>query len=240
MFVSSRLCIKTLGEAGLAEARSMLFVSQNTSIPVPKVHAAFSHKDFTYILMERIPGDRLSEGWVQRSEDSKARILAQLRCFVEQLRSIPPPDGVGVANVDGGPVYDQRLPKRSFWGPFPTIHHFHRALRFQIDSEDFSNDKRVAYPGLAELCAFHNQTWPKSVFTHGDLSSLNVLARGDKVVGIIDWETAAWMPPYWEYTSAWHVNPSNMMWREEVDNFMTPMPYELEMETIRRTYFGDV
>ena len=54
LFVSSRLCIKTWAEAGLAEARAMQFVSQNTWIPVPKVHAAFSHKGYTYILMERI------------------------------------------------------------------------------------------------------------------------------------------------------------------------------------------
>jgi len=34
------------------------------------------------------------------------------------------------------------------------------------------------------------------VFTHGDLSSLNVLVRGDQIVGIIDWETAGWYPSY--------------------------------------------
>lgn len=36
------------------------------------------------------------------------------------------------------------------------------------------------------------------VFTHGDLSSLNILARVDDIVGIIDWETAGWYPSYWE------------------------------------------
>lgn len=50
--------------------------------------------------------------------------------------------------------------------------------------------------------------WPL-VFTHGDLSRLNILARGDDIVGIIDWETAGWYPSYWEYTTACQVNPQN-------------------------------
>lgn len=58
-------------------------------------------------------------------------------------------------------------------------------------------------------------------------------------MGIIDWEIAGWMPPYWEYTSAWHVNPQNMFWQDEVDKFITPHPRELEMEIIRRKYYGD-
>ena len=37
------------------------------------------------------------------------------------------------------------------------------------------------------------------VFTHGDLSSFNIVARVDGIVGIIDWETAGWYPSYWEY-----------------------------------------
>lgn len=44
---------------------------------------------------------------------------------------------------------------------------------------------------LQGLIIQHRRDWPL-VFTHGDLSSLNILACGDKVVGIVDWETA-WM-----------------------------------------------
>ncbi|KND93106.1 hypothetical protein TOPH_02253 [Tolypocladium ophioglossoides CBS 100239] len=49
--------------------------------------------------------------------------------------------------------------------------------------------------------------------------------RGDDVVGIIDWETAAWFPCYWEYVCAWNVNPQNRFWQQEVDKFLTPRPY---------------
>ncbi|KAL1971280.1 hypothetical protein VTN77DRAFT_232 [Rasamsonia byssochlamydoides] len=185
--------------------------------------------------MERIKGQMAASRWAFRSEESKAKILSQLKKMIEELRSISPLEGGGVANVDGGPIYDCRLPRAALWGPFKTIHDFHRHLRDNIEAHD-CND---APPGIHELIAFHKQPWPSPVFTHADLSSFNILVRGDEVVGIIDWETAGWFPPFWEYTTAWNVNPQNEFWRQEVDKFMTPMPYELEMESIRQRYFGD-
>ncbi|KAL8400656.1 hypothetical protein RB594_000888 [Gaeumannomyces avenae] len=240
VFISPKLCIKKTAFTRLAEAHAMRFVSQNTTIPVPKVHSAFEHKGHTYILMERVDGQPLSIGWVQRSETSKARILNQLKALIAQLGSIRPPPGVGVSNVTGGPIYDLRLPIKNFWGPFPTMHGFHKELRSGVEIEHITEERLSGLPGLSDLIAFQNRPWPTPVFTHGDLSSQNIMARGDEIVAIIDWETAGWMPPYWEYTTAWHVNPQNMFWQEEVDKFLTPLPCELEMEIVRRKYYGDI
>ncbi|XMA13802.1 hypothetical protein WAI453_006593, partial [Rhynchosporium graminicola] len=43
-----------------------------------------------------------------------------------------------------------------------------------------------------------------------------------------------------EYCSAWHVNPYDEFWRQEVDKFVEPMIEELEMEKVRRKYFADI
>ena len=72
---------------------------------------------------------------------------------------------------------------------------------------------------------------------HGDLSSLNILVRGDEIVGIIDWETAGWYPSYWEYSTASQVNPENMFWAEEIDKFLHPMPEDLAMDKVRQKSF---
>lgn len=235
LLVSSNLCIKATAFTTLAEANAIQFVAQNTYVPVPKVYCSFKHKDRVYILMERIADQDLSQGWTPRSEESKARILAQLKTMTTELRSLTPPDGIGIANVDGGPIFDQHLPDKSFWGPFATIQEFHQELRHGLEL----GDNEEALPGLREIIEFHNGLWPRPVFTHGDLSSLNIMAVDDTVTGIVDWESAGWMPPYWEYTSAWHVNPRNIFWREAVDGFLEPLPHELEMERIRRQYFGE-
>jgi aminoglycoside phosphotransferase (APT) family kinase protein len=38
-------------------------------------------------------------------------------------------------------------------------------------------------------------------FTHGDLSSSNILVEDGHISAILDWETAGWLPEYWEFTT---------------------------------------
>ncbi|CZT20525.1 uncharacterized protein RCC_06385 [Ramularia collo-cygni] len=237
IFLTPTICIKSSPFTTLAEAHAMIFIKEHTSVPVPKVYMAFERKGRVYIVMERINGTMLACGWVHRSAASQAKILKDLKTMVEEWRRIPSPKGVGVANIDGGPIYDVRLPTESFWGPFDSVDKFHSRLRNGIDIEHLSESSPK---GLLELAEFHAKASSvATTFTHGDLSSLNILCRGDQIVGIIDWETAGWFPSYWEYTTAWHVNPHNEFWQKEVDSFVEPWPEALEMEQIRRKYFGD-
>ncbi|KAI3326109.1 kinase-like protein [Xylariaceae sp. AK1471] len=237
LFVS-KFCIKAGPFTTLAEAQVMQFVANHTSIPVPKIYCAFTYRGQSYIVMERIDGKPARLDWGSRSEESKGRILSQLKDITQQLRNLTPPNGHGVTNIVGGPIYDCRLPKRSLWGPFSTTDDFHKELRNGIDLE--ADPSSCVPSDLLDLLAFYKQPFPKTALTHGDLSSLNILVKGDNVVAIIDWETAGWFPSYWEYVCAWNVNPQNEFWRQEVDEFLTPMPYELRMDCIRRKYFGDI
>lgn len=213
----------------------MEFVRQHTTIPVPKVYSAFEYKGRVYIVMQRIDATMLAQDWRSRTAESQSRILAQLKSMVEQLLELQPPDGLCVANVDGGPIIDTRLPKQFHWGPFESVSEFHSAL---LDGLDLNAASADAFPELQELASFDKQSSPEPVFTHGDLSSLNILCKDDSIVAIIDWETAGWLPPYWEYVCAWNVNPQNSFWQEEVDKFLTPLPHARNMDAIRRRYFG--
>jgi aminoglycoside phosphotransferase len=233
LFLSDKICVKYGSLVNLSEASTMQFVAKHTSIPVPRVYCAFVHQDRTYIVMERIHGEQVRAGWVWRSKGSQAKILNQLKKMIEELRRITPPPGTGVASVDGGSLYDVRMPGSSNrFGPFRTIEEFHRHLRNNLETHP------EHIPEIAQLIAQQDKPWPGPVLTHADLSSLNILAAGDEVTGIIDWETSGWYPAYWEYTSAWNVNPYNEFWREEVDKFLQPMPEALEMEKIRIKYFS--
>lgn len=234
LMLTDRLCVKYGRRVHLSEASTMLFISRHTSIPVPKVLCAFTHSGLTYIVMERIQGDIIGNGWVKRNKESKAKLLSQLGSLVREMHELQPPQGMGVASVDGGSLFDCRVPGGSLrFGPFSTVQDFHRHLRRGMEF-----DSRLD-PQIQNLIKQQNNSWPL-VFTHGDLSSLNILARGDDIVGIIDWETAGWYPSYWEYTSAHQVNPQNSFWVNEIDNFLKPMPEELAMEKIRQEYFGDI
>ncbi|KAE8354489.1 hypothetical protein BDV28DRAFT_130790 [Aspergillus coremiiformis] len=77
----------------------MRFISQHTSIPVPRVISAFIHCGQTYILMERIKGDMIGVGWVQRNEESKAKLLSKLKSIIQEMREIPAPEGTAIASM---------------------------------------------------------------------------------------------------------------------------------------------
>jgi hypothetical protein len=90
--------------------------------------------------MERINGEMLGRRWIERSDESKAEILQQLMRIVDEKRNIPPPprqqQKQGVCNVDGGPIWDCRLPGKSMChGPFESVHDFHRHLRGGLDAD---------------------------------------------------------------------------------------------------------
>ena len=117
-------------------------------------------------------------------------------------------------------------------GSFTSVSDFHLYLRRGIE------ENPAHIPEVSKLIELHRGSW-SLCFTHGDLSSFNILVKGDDIVGIVDWETAGWYPSYWEYTSACYVNPWNEFWRKEVDKFLDPMPEELYMDELRLKYFGE-
>lgn len=233
LFLTNKLCVKYGDLQHVSEAATMQFIANHTKIPVPKVYCAFSRKGRTFIVMERLNGDYVGNGWFSRSKESREVILQQIKSMVTEIRSIIPAADTSVTSVIGGSLFDLRLPETpgARFGPFKTISDFHRYIRRGVETHQEEE--------VRELIEMHEESWPIR-FTHADLSSLNVLVRGDTVVGIVDWATAGWYPSYWEYTSASNVNPQNEFWRDEVDKFLEPMPKELAMDLVRLKYFGDI
>lgn len=233
LMLTKNLCVKYGRRIDLIEAQTMVFVARHTTIPVPTVHLAFVHKGSTYILMERIHGQPVGKNWVQRSPASKLTVLENLKELVLQMRSLHTNNSL-ISSVNGGSLYDPRMPSSSGrFGPFKSVQEFHSYLRNGIQAHS-NHDADIT-----NLITLHVQDWKAPTFTHGDLSSLNILVRGNDVVGIIDWETAGWYPSYWEYTTACQVNPQNSFWRAEIEEFLEAIPDALAMEHLRQKYFGD-
>ena len=209
----------------------------HTTIPVPNIWCAFEHRGVVYIAMQRLPGKPLGREWARRSETSKTHILQQLRGYVDQLRNFSKQSkGYSICSIDSSPIFDERLPHGSaLVGPFASVRDFHHYLTAGQWLGTYEGDNE----NIIRLLSLHEATSNNTNLTHNDLSSFNILVDKDHITGIIDWENAAWLPSYWEYTSAWHVNPLNTFWQDEIEHFLNPCERELEMEKLRRQYFGD-
>lgn len=229
--LTEKICVKYGRRVHLSEASTLLFISEHTSIPVPKVYCAFTHSGRTYIVMERIKCDMIGSGWLKRSQQSKAKLLSQLKSMILEMQELQPPDNIGVASVDGGSFFDCRISGALRHGPFRTLQDFHKHLRMDMEFDPtFDSDIQDM------MKQQDNNTWPLK-FTHGDLSSLNILVINGTIIRIIDWETAGWFPSYWEYTTICQLNPQNTFWINEIDKFLQPMPAELAMERTRQDRF---
>ncbi len=188
----------------------------------------------TYIVMSRIAGVPIRRNWNQRSTESKARLMKQLTSYLQEMRSLKPPNPGAVESVGGGKLYNGRLSDGiQGFGPFDSVHAFHFFLRNGIGASP------TQIPAVNKLVEMHEKGHFSTRFTHGDLNSTNILVDGDSIVGFVDWDTAGWQPEYWEYTSAYEVNPYDEFWRDEVGKFIEEYPDALEMEQIRQQYFGD-
>ncbi|KAF2468145.1 kinase-like protein [Lindgomyces ingoldianus] len=222
--ISPTLLVKYGDDVHIIEAKTLRYIAQNTSIPVPRVFAAYTHGPFdrdeewsskydTYIFMDYLDGQPLDQAWSQLKEKEKSTILAELGDFIAQLRAIPTSGYIG--SIDHGPLRDSILEYFPVKGPFASEQEFNTTL---IDAfcKSFRGEVR---PYLTGMLNAHSH---KIVFTHSDLRPANVIVKGGHVLGIIDWEMAGWYPEHWEFVKAFYVWRWQNDWGTRLLEIMQP------------------
>jgi aminoglycoside phosphotransferase (APT) family kinase protein len=187
------------GAKARIEAKTLEFLAEatatdtNINIPTPKLIRDWVDRDGRYFtLTERIPGQTLEQAWPSLSESQKISIADQVAQVRKQLRSNF--ISTTIQSVDQGPCYPGLLfLDMQPYGPFHSDQEFWDALAIAYDnlpSQVFTNLKK---------------RFPKSepfVLSHCDLNLGNIMIRDGQVVGILDWEYAAYLPVWYEYISA--------------------------------------
>lgn len=221
----SRTLIKRGDRVRLTEALTMDFIARNTAIPVPRPLDIFTFRGVTYILMEFIKGRLLADVWHALSSDQKHDAMRQLKGYMAQLRSLTPSNPTRVQAVNGGPIIDSKMDSAP-WGPFDDVEAFnrrfgHEYVRNRLDQYD---------PTFSQAFAkVEGRRW-KVAFTHGDLGPYNILWDDGKIVGIIDWECAGWLPEYWEYYMCYMGSFGSSEWWDMLDEVADRYPDELLVE----------
>lgn len=181
----------------MSEVEALCYVTEQTTIPVPKVYRIHYYHGQVGIEMEYIQGASLHECWRSRTIDEKRNIMQELGSYIKQLKDLEPPMKDIVASVRGGPCREIRVGRPPF-GPFDSVAGFHSCLRGGLPTETFGD--------MATQCHARNNTIQ---FTHGDVAVQNIMVQGGKIAAILDWGCAGWYPEYWEYTKA-HYNRYNL------------------------------
>ncbi|RDB23486.1 hypothetical protein Hypma_008957 [Hypsizygus marmoreus] len=210
-----------------AEVLNMKYIAEHTTIPVPHVQDHFSRKGRCYLIMDYIHAPSLDFVWHRFSRLEKSCLLAQLHQFLTQLRNLTPPHPGYVEAAGGLPCYDVRLDRKPF-GPFTSVQDFHEWLGHGYMR---TADEHREYRPIFEACAKRSY---KTVFTHGDIAPRNILVKGAKIVGLIDWDTSGWYPEYWEYARLHNAGSSLLPedFAHGLLELMTPYPTETEAERI--------
>ncbi|EJD54096.1 kinase-like protein [Auricularia subglabra TFB-10046 SS5] len=190
-----------------SEAASMIYISQHTSIPIPKVLDTFVVRGHRYIVMEYLKGaQNLKNALSALTADQKESIAQELLTHLRDMRSLPPPSPEAVCSVTGGPLRDSRIAHSPF-GPFSSHADYHNLIGFSRNLELHGGPARVASLG--------QKSW-RSVFSHCDLAPRNILVRNGRIAAIIDWEFAGWYPEYVEYACMEYACWDTPDWRDRI------------------------
>lgn len=190
--------VKTGQSVRMAEAETMRFVREHTTIPVPTVHSAYRDSENTgnvVIVMEFIEGENLDKAWAGYGEEEQAAVIAQLSDYMAQLRSFK---GTFIGSIDGTACNDQFFyDTPEGYGPFKTEEEFNNGIARAMSNERPENFVTLRCDVWKDAMHSHD-----IVLTHNDLDPRNIIVQGSKIAAIIDWELAGYYPEYWEYCKA--------------------------------------
>ncbi|KAF8153280.1 hypothetical protein B0H34DRAFT_820332 [Crassisporium funariophilum] len=80
--INESLVVKSRLRTSIQEAMAMMYIQQQTSIPVPKVHLCFQHNKKTHIVMERMKGQPLADCLPSMTEQQLRNVGTQLAGFI--------------------------------------------------------------------------------------------------------------------------------------------------------------
>jgi hypothetical protein len=185
------ICADTVAKRGSwgdirNEVKTLEFVRDHTSIPVPKIRRFLRGGVFKqgYLIMEKIEGSTLKNCWHRLATDQRWHVVSTLKTYINELREVsakyycfPGPMGSDrpVFCQGATDVYGVMPP-----GPFKT------------------SGELIAYfnelknpPPLEDSLPF--------VLTHNDLSMRNIILGSDQKVWMIDWGWSGFYPSWCEY-----------------------------------------
>ncbi|GES61684.1 kinase-like protein [Aspergillus terreus] len=191
------------------EAKTLEYLSNHPDISAPKLIRDWVDSDGRYfVLQERIKGQTLEQAWPALSQSQKTAIADQVVQVRQKLRSL---SSNSIRTVDHGPCYLGLLfSDRAPHGPFDSDLELWNAISLMLHNPPIRSFPHRALENLKK----HMPKCEPYVLTHCDLNLGNLIVRDGALVGILDWEFAAYYPIWYEYVSAsWGWTEEDAEWK---------------------------
>ena len=223
------LVLKWSDRTSMEEAAAMQ-MARAAGMPVPKVlslgeHPNGSYNRFFSILMTRLPGIPLENSADTLLVESEDPWLFELNECVNSMREWSSPYSESICSAIGTSLRSARIPNH-IMGPFTNEVEFHDFLLSPASDHGF--DTTAEYTkALAQ--ANEIRKYPHRItFTHGDFKAHNILIGDDgHLSGFLDWESAGWLPEYWEFTTAMRYGAQS--WWSQVASWIGGDHYSREL-----------
>ncbi|KAL4934880.1 hypothetical protein BDV06DRAFT_208109 [Aspergillus oleicola] len=192
-------------EGPKTEVQTLKYLINYPGIPVPKVlHDWVDSNGRYFVLQKRTQGQTLEQAWPSLTEHQKLAIADQVVEVRKHLRTLT---STSIQCVDQGPCYPGLLfSDREPHGPFHSDLELWEALCLTLQA--------LPQQALQNLKRCLPQCGPY-VLTHCDLNLGNIMVRDGALVGILDWEFAAYYPVWYEYVSAsWGWTEDDAKWKK--------------------------
>lgn len=164
---------------------------KEAGVPVPTVIDFNSGEGTHYLLTERLPGSNLVDKWSTLSVGQREDFIAQAAGYLQKIHTIR-------SNAYRLPIYSQDDSGTLVQAMAARID-FSRLDRTKLTPEQRENVEL-----LEQFYKDHNRLLDEqgtAVLVHNDFHFENILADGDKVTGIIDWDWASYAPADYELRS---------------------------------------
>lgn len=191
------------------ERKAIEFVGKNTTIPAPHIYGAYMFPEVDAmrryrLIMSYMPGRSWLQVYNNLRPRSQARLTEELRGYMSQLSQFKQPksdDGL-ICSFIGGEMMDGGLSNDRTRGPYTKEEH----LKYLLQPVWPRDPEYKNYDRCKDILGNYNPSEDLQL-CHADLHPGNIIidkdAKGNMhITGIIDWTTARWHPPYWEFYKA--------------------------------------
>ncbi|KAI1370434.1 kinase-like protein [Hypoxylon crocopeplum] len=212
------------------EVDNLRFLKEKTNLPIPYVSEEWTEDDKYFTITSRIEGETLENAWPSLSKEDRERIARQVANHIEEMRSLT---SNRIEAVGGKPMYELALFSTDKVGQQPLS-----------SDEELWNvfAERLTHleDGTREILRKNMPQCTPYTFTHGDLTSCNIMVKDGNFSGFIDFERAGFFPVWYEYMSCrFGLGKEDKEWKELLSGQLTKYPKAMNFQMARVTLKRD-